>query len=393
MFMKALQIARLHITLTVQQRQVFLFSLLMPIIFTALMGQADFAGLDDRGGAHRLNVLNRDEGSLGKQFVDQLKATASLEVNVVDKQGSAGAAKGGDPAAELLIPANFSRQVESLQQTKIEFRGSSGVFSMGRSVEESVRAALAEFSGGITAHRVVERVAGRLGISDKVGQQSDEPAATDDLIALHEDKPGAEAAAARGVSQSSPGMLVMFALLFTVTGTNLVIWEKQLGTLRRLLVLPLDKAAFLIGKLSGIYFLGLIQLAVLVLAGVVLFRVNWGRSPTALLLIILSFEFTATSLGAVLATFAKTDRQANALASLVIMAISALGGAWWPLDITPPWMRMIGRCLPTAWALGAFQDTAIRGLGVAAILPQAGLLLGLGAVCLFIAISRFHYEA
>ena len=195
-----------------------------------------------------------------------------------------------------------------------------------------------------------------------------------------------------GFEQSSPGMLVTFSLVFLLNGTLVLIVERQQGTLRRLLVMPMRKAAIMFGKLGGIYVAGLLQAAILIVAGAFLFGVPWGQAPVALLVMVLSFAFSITSLGMLIAGVARTYAQANALANILMYTVAALGGAWWPIEIVPGWMQQIARLTPTYWAMQGFQDIIVRGLGLAAVLPDAGVLLLFGVLYLSIGLWRFRYE-
>jgi len=76
----------------------------------------------------------------------------------------------------------------------------------------------------------------------------------------------------------------------------------------------------------------------------------------------------------------------------VVLSIAALGGAWWPLDIVPDWMQVVGRFSPISWAMDGFHDIITRGLGVTAVLPEAGVLLAFTAVFLAVGVWRFRYE-
>ena len=195
-----------------------------------------------------------------------------------------------------------------------------------------------------------------------------------------------------GVNQTSPGMMVMFALFLAIGGGATLILEREQGTLRRLIVMPMHKATILIGKLLGIYIAGFLQIAILILAGAFLFSVNWGQSPTALVLMGLSFALASTSLGMLIAALARTYAQTDALSPILVMSLASLGGAWWPLEIVPRWMQTLGHALPTAWAMDGFHDIITRGLGVKAVLPEVAVLLGFAALFLIIGVWRFRYE-
>jgi ABC-2 type transport system permease protein len=168
--------------------------------------------------------------------------------------------------------------------------------------------------------------------------------------------------------------------------------EREQGTLRRLLAMPFDRANILLGKMLGIYLAGLFQIVFLILAGIILFGVGWGQSPLALALMVLGFAFAVTGLSIAMAALARTPAQVNSLTTLVVLSISALGGAWWPLEVVPPILQTVAHFTPVAWAMDGFHDIVTRGLDVTAVLPEFGVLVGFGLVFILIGLLRFRYE-
>jgi ABC-2 type transport system permease protein len=187
-------------------------------------------------------------------------------------------------------------------------------------------------------------------------------------------------------------MMVMFAMFTMLGGAITLIQERQEGTLRRLLVMPVSKVAVLAGKLVGVFLTGILQIVILIVVGALAFSVPWGQSPLALALLILAFAFAITSLGMMMAALTRTLAQANALNTVIVLAMASLGGAWWPLEIVPQWMQTLGRLFPTSWAMTGFHDVITRGLGVTAVLPEVAVLAAYGVVFLTIGAWRFSYE-
>jgi ABC-2 type transport system permease protein len=187
-------------------------------------------------------------------------------------------------------------------------------------------------------------------------------------------------------------MLVMYALFFTFGGGASLLVERDEGTLRRLMVMPMGKWTILTGKLLGIFLGALVQMAIMVLAGQFAFGVRWGQDPAALTAMLLAYGFTGTALGVMVAALVKTPAQANAAGTISIMALASLGGAWWPIEIVPQWMQSLALGLPTGWAMRGFHDIITRGLDLNAILLEMGVLLGFGLLFLVVGVLRFKYE-
>ncbi len=408
MLIKAADIAKLYLFTTFRERSVFIFSFLMPLLFTFLIGQS-LAG--DAGGPTRwsMAVANEDRGELGRHLVARLETNPSLALQRASAEAVVSAVVNGDSVVALRIPPEFSTALLGERSVTLELHAQAEDARVAQLVEQAVLEAAVQLEGSLQAAQVSAQVADRLRLFEASDGASAPRAYFDDAFRraqeMWEEEPPLtvhveiatrlrtpENTVPSGIDQSSPGMMVMFTMFFMVGGGTVLILEREQGTLRRLVVMPISKFSILFGKLAGIYLGGIIQMAVLILTGALLFKVRWGQSPAALVLLVASFAFAVTSLGVLMAALARTSAQANALSTVVVMAFSALGGAWWPLEIVPEWMRQFGHLFPTAWAMDGFNDIITRGLGVEEILLEFVTLLGFGGLYLVVGIWRFRYE-
>ena len=120
--------------------------------------------------------------------------------------------------------------------------------------------------------------------------------------------------------------------------------------------------------------------------------VDWGVSPLALSVMILAFCFMVTSLGMLVASLVRSYAQLDAISTILIMSLSGLGGAMWPIEIVPDFMKRLQLFVPTGWAMQGFHDIITRGLGLNSILIESSVLLLFGLVFLFLGIRLFRYE-
>lgn len=407
MLQNVFHIALLHIKLVLGNRSVLVFSLIMPILFTAFMSNANMSNFGERSSAQLgLQVVDEDASDLSRELVNSLRADSTWTVEASGGGDDVtGSPTSGRTIATLRIPAGFGAKAVAGQPATLDFEPRSGTGEKAQSAEQFVRGRLAQVNLLLDASKAsMENAASSQATASETTAATAHDAArmariTAGFARAREsfesvsvtEVGGASAASPSGAKQSSPGMVVMFALLFMVSGTNILIFERQIGTLRRLLVMPMSRANILLGKFLGIYIIGIVQMSLLILAGMFLFGVNWGHSISALVLMILSFALVAGSMGMLLATMVSTIAQADALASMLVMSISALGGAWWPLEGVPRWMNVLGHAFPTAWAMDGFNDIITRNLSVGAVLPEVCVLLLFTVVFLGIGIRRFRY--
>lgn len=403
MFNRAFYIARQYWRTTFLNRNVLIFLLLMPLIFTFVLGSV-LGGDGEAQQKARLAVVDEDGSAGSLALVQGLRTSPVLDVQLLEWTAALAQIEHDESIAALLIPVGFGEALGQDRDAALDLRTNPLRAREAQSVEQEVRGALSTMNGMAQAAAIAVSAAEQLGTGEPVPhegafnnalrqvQAAWATQAPVEVLAVPVTRLSQTAAIPDGFEQSSPGMLVTFSLVFLLNGTLVLIVERQQGTLRRLLVMPMRKAAILFGKLGGIYVAGLVQAAILIGAGALLFGVPWGQAPVALLVMVLSFAFSITSLGMLIAGIARTYAQANALANILIYIVAALGGAWWPIEIVPGWMQQVARLTPTYWAMQGFQDIIVRGLGLVAVLPNAALLLLFGAVYLSIGLWRFRYE-
>jgi ABC-2 type transport system permease protein len=194
---------------------------------------------------------------------------------------------------------------------------------------------------------------------------------------------------ATSAEQASAGQIVTWTQITLLGAAEVFVMERERGTFRRLLISPSPRILILFGKLLSQLALGLFQMALLFVGGTLIFGVRWGESPWALLAVSAAFALATVGLGLLLATFIRTRGQANSTVIGLAMALSALGGAWYPLEVTPPLYREIVKVLPSNWAMRAYTDLLVRNAGFHDVLPAVGVLLLFAAVFLMVGILRF----
>lgn len=406
MFPRILTIAFLYLKTTYASRTTLIFSILMPLLFTFVLGQAMGAAFGQEPPTRwPLAVVDEDDSALSQNFIARLQANPTVEVGMTDRE-TALASLEEDGIAAVIIPAGFGEAVSRGDAVTLDFRQNANEITTAQILQEAVNAAAAELAGSIAAADLSVRIADQVGLFDGATEaQQDTYRQTAFASAEEEWAAGApitvqtEALTRNegtqipvGASQSSPGMLVMYALFFTFGGGVSLLAERDEGTLRRLLVMPMTKGTILTGKLAGIFIGALVQMAIMVLAGQFAFGVSWGQDPFALTAMLVAYGFTGTALGLMVAALARTAAQANAAGTISIMALASLGGAWWPVEIVPQWMQSLALALPTGWAMRGFHAIITRGLNLSAILLEVGVLIGFGVLFLAVGVWRFKYE-
>jgi len=198
-----------------------------------------------------------------------------------------------------------------------------------------------------------------------------------------------ESAMATSTEHASAGQIVTWVQITLMGAAEILVDERLRGTLKRMLIMPTSRATILGGKLLASLLLGLTQIAILIGGGALLFGVGWGRAPLAVIAVSLTFAWATGGLGLLLATVVKTRRQADSVTTGLAMTMAAMGGAWFPLEVTPEFYRTVVQVLPSTWAVRAYEAILARGATLHDVLPHVGVMLAFGIVFTFIGMWRF----
>jgi ABC-2 type transport system permease protein len=184
-----------------------------------------------------------------------------------------------------------------------------------------------------------------------------------------------------------PGLIAMVLTFSTLVSTAIAITrERETGTMENLLVLPIQPAEVLLGKIMPYVGLGYLQIALVLLISVVVFHVPVAGSLPLLLGSIGLFIGCNLALGFVISSVARTQMQAMQMTTFVFLPSMLLSGFLFPFRGMPHWAQAIGDTLPITHALRICRGVLLKGNGWAEIAPDLwpmavfGLAIGVVAV-------------
>jgi ABC-type Na+ efflux pump permease subunit len=158
-------------------------------------------------------------------------------------------------------------------------------------------------------------------------------------------------------AQAVSGITVMMVMLGLMACSTTLIHERDAGTLSRLLVMAVPRSAIFWGKFAFSAVVGLLQLAVFFVYGNFIFKIQAFRDPITLVVLCVTWTAAANGLGMLVAVWARTARQAETLAYILVLVMAGIGGCWIPTQIMdlPTSAELVTRCMPTNWAMTGFQ--------------------------------------
>jgi ABC-2 type transport system permease protein len=376
----------------------WLFFLIMPIAFTVILAGGTGPLRDSRV---RLVVVDQANSPLAVDFIATLGKSAAVRPEVLTLGKAEDQFAQRQVSAVLIIPAEFDLQHLEQGNVQLELRqqpNNMNALVAGRAVQaviSRVSSAVDIASSSVAEAEKIKPFASataRQAYFDAALKEAQtQMSAAPDRVTV------AQGATKEQIeydprANSSAGQLITWVFIPLIGISAMFAYERQKGTLRRLLTTPTQKGTYLLGTIIGQVATALGQMLLLVGFGILVMRLNWGHSPAALGVMLLASTLAAAALGTMLGTFVKTEGQANGLSMMLGMVMALLGGCWYPSELFPEFVRTAIKILPTSWAMQGLLDIVLRGQGLSAIMLEAGVLLGFAAVFFVIGVWRFRYE-
>jgi ABC-2 type transport system permease protein len=190
-----------------------------------------------------------------------------------------------------------------------------------------------------------------------------------------------------------PGLMgVVLVFVGTIATALGVVRERQSGTLEQLAVMPFRPRDVLGGKLLPYLGVAVVDLAVIVAVGVLLFDVPFAGSPLVFALGALLFLFVTVGTGVLISTVSETQGQAIQLAIMTMLPQILLSGLIFPLQAMAPVVRWIGYLLPLTYFVQVARGVMVRGAPIEALVLPLTMLAVLGLAVFTLSIARFRRD-
>jgi ABC-2 type transport system permease protein len=159
-----------------------------------------------------------------------------------------------------------------------------------------------------------------------------------------------------------PGLIgLILTLIGTVVTSIGLVRERESGTLEQLAVMPLRPASIIMGKIVPYFILALMDMLIITVLGIWLFKVPFVGSVPIFALGVALFLFVVLGLGVMISSLSQTTGQAIQMALMITMPQILLSGLIFPLSSMAAGVRWIGYVLPLTWFIVVSQGVMLRG--------------------------------
>jgi ABC-2 type transport system permease protein len=161
-----------------------------------------------------------------------------------------------------------------------------------------------------------------------------------------------------------PGILGMTILFSAIFSSISIIWDKEFGLMKEILVAPVSRFSIVLGKALSGTIVSVIQ-AVIILALFPFLGIKVGvLSIIETILICTLLSFCIASLGIVIATFYESFESFSVIMNFIVMPMFFLSGAMYPVKLLPDILKMLTRLNPFTYGIDALKHAIFRGGGV-----------------------------
>jgi ABC-type multidrug transport system permease subunit len=200
-----------------------------------------------------------------------------------------------------------------------------------------------------------------------------------------------------------PAYTVMFSFFLVLMVGWIFVTERRQGTLKRLQLAPISRGEVLLGKLIPCLAISLAQGALLLVAGKLLFGMNWGpqswpvfEQALWLIPVVVSTSVAAMGLAMLVASLARTEMQVALLGAIPVLVLALIGGCVLPREMMPEQTQNFTLLSPHGWALQAYAElldpSPQSNPNIGIVLRACGVLAAFGLVTVGIACAALRLE-
>jgi ABC-2 type transport system permease protein len=385
---QAFVIASKDIKRSVRDRSAIVTAVIAPLalafILSTVLGGADGSSLNVK-----FAVVDQDGGQVSSTLVDEILPSLEDEgVELVESDSIEEArrmAEDGDVEAAFVLPEGFTEAVQATEAAEITIFANAES-DIGRQVAQGVAEGYASELNAVRLSIGTVIVGAGGGTTPAEMQELQADAGARQMPArLAESSAGSRQFDSNTFFAAGIGV---FFLFFTAQlGAVSLLQERKEGTLARLLAAPVSRGAVVGAKAIYSFVIGVVSMAILMVAAYFLMDARWG-DPLAAAVVVIGAVFAAMGLQSLVATLASTDEQAAGYGAVVGVTLGLLGGTFFPVGQGPGLIARLSYVSPHRWIMRALGELSGGAGTLADVLPAVGALVLFGAITGAIALVR-----
>ena len=185
---------------------------------------------------------------------------------------------------------------------------------------------------------------------------------------------------------------VITNILFVITmllSSMAIVREKEIGTIEQVIVTPIRKGEFILGKTLPFVLIGYIDVFLISAVGALVFDTPLRGSLWLLFFATTLFLMSSLGIGLLISTVSQTQQQAMMSAFFIIFPAMLLSGFAFPIENMPEPAQWLTLLNPLRYYMVIIRGIFLKGVGLDILWPQLAALATIGVVVLLVAVGRF----
>lgn len=169
-----------------------------------------------------------------------------------------------------------------------------------------------------------------------------------------------------------------------------VVREREIGTLEQVMVTPIRRWEFILGKTIPFFLIGCFDATIISLVGTLWFGVPFRGNLGVLGIGVVAFIFASLGLGLLISTFSSNQQQAMITSFFFIMPMITLSGFATPISSMPKFFQELTCLNPMRYIMVVLRSVYLKGVGLEILWPQIAAMAGFAVLLLGVSVLRFH---
>ncbi|HSL53067.1 MAG TPA: ABC transporter permease [Pyrinomonadaceae bacterium] len=351
-----------------RNRRMIAMMLLPPTLNLVLLGFAMNPEVTDL----RLGIIDESRSAESRELISAFAESKSFVpakyYASVDELSRA--LSGGELEAGLVIPSDFATK-----RTRGEVAGV-------QLLVDSVNSNTGSIAGGYAA-----RVIGALNEKISLSKESVQPARAYSRVSIFYNA---------GLQNSwfiVTGMIgMLMVMLGALAASSAMVKEKEVGTVEQLLMTPAGSAEIILAKMAPIFLLLSLDIGLSAAVGNFVFGVPLRGSLVLLYGSGMLCVLSGIGIGTIIATFTRSQQQAQLMSFFVNPPLSMLSGATTPIEAMPQWMQPLTNLNPVKHFAVLARGVMLKGVGLEVLYPNFLALVAFTTILVGVSVWRFRKQ-
>lgn len=174
----------------------------------------------------------------------------------------------------------------------------------------------------------------------------------------------------------TPGILAQSITFISIFYGIMILWDRDMGILQKIMVTPISRSAFILGKMLSASFRSISQgIIILILSALLGIHLEWSVGTIAgVLFTVIIGGMLFSGLSMIIAALVKTRERMMGMGQVITMPLFFSSSALYPISIMPDWLKILAAVNPMSYLVDGLRNLLIHTAGTHLLLDWSVLI-------------------